>query len=70
MAYSKEMAVIDWLDELPIEELPDGECQVIVRESREGRMDVQEAIALLEYDYADEIEEYVRQNVEIQRLLE
>ena len=64
------MAVIDWLDELPIEELPDGECQVIVREFREGRMDVQEAIALLEYDYADEIEEYVRQNVEIQRLLE
>jgi hypothetical protein len=68
--YSKDMAVVDWLEELPIEELPDGECQMIVREFREGMMEVQEAIALLEHDYGDELDEYVQQNLEIQRLLQ
>ena len=63
------MAVVDWLEELPLEELPDGECQMLIKEFREGRMDVTEAIALLEHDYSDELDNYVQQNLELQRLL-
>jgi hypothetical protein len=64
------MAVVDWLEEIPIEELPEGECQFIIRDFREGRMEVQEAIALLEHDFQEELKNYIAFNFEIKKMIQ
>lgn len=67
-AEDRDMAVVDWLEELPLEELPEN-CQPFVMEFREGMIDVQEAISILEHECCDELDSYVQQNLEIERLL-
>lgn len=56
------MAVVDWLEELPLEEIVNEDCRMVISEFREGFMEVTEAIAILEHDFAQEIKDWVKTN--------
>lgn len=62
-------AVVDWLEEIPLDELPTDYSRMIVNDFREGHMPVTEAIGLLNEDCSDDLKEYVRQNRELQSLI-
>jgi hypothetical protein len=63
-------AVVDWLEEIPLDELPTDYARMIVNDFREGHMEVTEAIALLNEDCDDLLRDYVKQNMEFESLLE
>ena len=56
------MAVVDWLEELPLEEIVNEDCRMVISEFREGLMEVTEAIALLENDFSQDIKDWVDTN--------
>ena len=62
-------AVVDWLEEIPLDELPTDYSRMIVNDFREGHMPVTEAIELLNEDCVEHLREYVKQNRELQTLL-
>jgi hypothetical protein len=65
-----DCAVVDWLEEIPLDELPTDYVRMIVNDFREGHMSVTEAIALLNEDCDDILSEYVKQNMEFAKLIE
>ena len=56
-----EIAIIDLLEEIPLEEMDDS-LAFVVNEFRSGFMEVTEATALLEEDFYDMIKEWVENN--------
>jgi hypothetical protein len=64
-----DSTVVDWLEELPLDELPTDYVRMIVNDFREGHMSVTEAIAILNEDCQDDLAEQVKQNIELERLL-
>lgn len=56
-----EIAIIDLLEEIPLEEMDDS-LAFVVNEFRTGSMEVTEATALLEEDFYDMIKEWVENN--------
>ena len=62
-------AVVDWLEEIPLDELPTDYVKMIVNDFREGHMSVTEAIALLNEDCEDCLKDYVKQNMDFENLL-
>ena len=62
-------AVVDWLEEIPLDELPTEYARMIVNDFREGHMPVTEAIALLNQDCEDDLIQYVLQNQDLESLL-
>jgi hypothetical protein len=61
--------VVDWLEELPLDELPTDYSRMIVNDFREGHMSVTEAISLLNEDCYDDMADQIKQNQELQSLL-
>jgi hypothetical protein len=70
MTNTIEGAVVDWLEEIPVEELESETSQRIVEDFRAGLIDVTEAIACLQEDCADELLDYVNNNKTLMNLLE
>jgi hypothetical protein len=62
--------IVDWLEELPLDELPTDYARMIVNQFREGHMEVTEAISLLQEDCSDDLSDCVKQNLELNKLLE
>jgi hypothetical protein len=56
------MAVVDWLEELPLEEITNEDCRFLISEFREGFIEVTEAIAILEHDFSQDIEQWIETN--------
>lgn len=61
--------VVDWLEELPLDELPTDYARMIVNDFREGHMPVSEAIALLNEDCYDVMAEQAKMNLELAELI-
>lgn len=56
------MAVVDWLEELPLEEIVNEDCRFLISEFREGFIEVTEAIAILEQDFSQDINDWIETN--------
>ena len=63
-------AVVDWLEEIPLEELASETSQRIVGDFRANLIDVTDAIAYLQEECADELLEYINKNKELMNFLE
>lgn len=61
--------VVDWLEEIPLDELPSDYARMIVNDFREGHMPVTEAIAILNEDFKEDMADQIKQNRELQSLL-
>lgn len=70
MTKTIEGAVVDWLEEIPLEELASETSQRIVGDFRADLIDVTEAIACLQEDCADELLDYVNNNKTLMNLLD
>ena len=70
MTNTIEGAIVDWLEEIPLEELASETSQKIVEDFRAGLIDVTEAINYLQEECADELLDYVNYNKELMNLLE
>lgn len=70
MTKTIEGAVVDWLEEIPLEELESETSQRIVGDFRANLIDVTEAIAYLQEECADELLDYVNRNKELINFLE
>lgn len=64
------MAVVDWLEELPLDEIDNEDCKLLISEFRQGSIDVTEAIALLEEDFSQDIKQWVDSNNKFSKLFE
>ena len=70
MTKTIEGAVVDWLEEIPVEELANETSQRIVEDFRTNLIEVTEAIAYLQEECADELLDYVNRNKELINLLD
>ena len=70
MTTTIEGAIVDWLEEIPVEELSSETSQRIVEDFRANLIEVTEAIAYLQEECADELLEYVNNNKKLMNLLE
>ena len=70
MTKTIEGAVVDWLEEIPLEELESETSQRIVGDFRANLIDVTDAIAYLQEECADELLDYVNRNKELINLLD
>ena len=70
MTKTTEGAIVDWLEEIPVEELASETSQRIVEDFRANLIEVTEAIAYLQEECADELLEYVNNNKKLMNLLE
>ena len=70
MTKTIEGAVVDWLEEIPVEELESETSQRIVGDFRANLIDVADAIAYLQEECADELLDYVNRNKELMNFLE
>jgi hypothetical protein len=70
MTTTIEGAIVDWLEEIPLEELASETSQRIVEDFRANLIDVTEAIAYLQEECADELLEYVNNNKKLMNLLD
>ena len=70
MTKTIEGAVVDWLEEIPLEELGSETSQRIVGDFRANLIDVTDAIAYLQEECADELLEYINKNKELMNFLE
>jgi len=70
MTKTIEGAIVDWLEEIPVEELESETSQRIVGDFRADFIDVTEAIACLREDCADELLDYVNNNKTLMNLLD
>lgn len=61
--------VIDWLEEIPLDELPTEYARMIVNDFRNGHMPVTEAIAILNEDCKDDMADQIEQNLQLHQLL-
>ena len=62
MTQTIEGAIVDWLEEIPVEELSSQTAQEIVESFRADLMDVTEAIDRLQEACSEDLEEYVKGN--------
>jgi hypothetical protein len=70
MTKTTEGAIVDWLEEIPVEELASETSQRIVEDFRANLIEVTEAIAYLQEECADELLEYVNNNKKLMNLLD
>ena len=70
MTKTIEGAVVDWLEEIPLEELASETSQRIVEDFRANLIDVTDAIAYLQEECADELLDYVNKNKELINFLD
>jgi hypothetical protein len=70
MTKTIEGAIVDWLEEIPLEELASETSQRIVGDFRANLIEVTEAIAYLQEECADELLEYVNNNKKLMNLLD
>ena len=70
MTTTIEGAIVDWLEEIPLEELASETSQRIVEDFRANLIDVTEAIAYLQEECADELLDYVNKNKALNNFLE
>jgi len=61
--------LVDWLEEIPLDELPTEYARMIVNDFRNGHMPVTEAIAILNEDCKDDMADQIEQNLQLQQLL-
>jgi len=61
--------LVDWLEEIPLDELPTEYARMIVNDFRNGHMPVTEAIAILNEDCKDDMAGQIQQNLQLQQLL-
>jgi hypothetical protein len=62
--------IVDWLEELPLDELPTEYAKMIVKEFREGDLDVTEAIANLRENCNEDMKDQILQNKQLKELLD
>lgn len=62
-------AIVDWLEEIPLEELASETAQKIVEDFRNETMDVSQAIAYLQEDCASELQSYLDENKALAEIL-
>ena len=70
MTKTIEGAIVDWLEEIPLEELASETSQRIVGDFRANLIEVTEAIAYLQEECADELLDYVNRNKALSNLLD
>ena len=70
MTKTTEGAIVDWLEEIPVEELASETSQRIVEDFRANLIEVTEAIAYLQEECADELLDYVNKNKALNNFLE
>ena len=70
MTKTIEGAIVNWLEEIPVEELASETSQRIVEDFRANLIEVTEAIAYLQEECADELLEYVNNNKKLMNLLD
>ena len=70
MTKTTEGAIVDWLEEIPLEELASETSQRIVEDFRANLIEVTEAIAYLQEECADELLDYVNNNKKLMNLLD
>lgn len=70
MTTTTEGAIVDWLEEIPVEELASETSQRIVGDFRANLIDVTEAIAYLQEECADELLDYVNKNKALNNFLD
>jgi hypothetical protein len=70
MTKTTEGAIVDWLEEIPLEELASETSQRIVGDFRANLIEVTEAIAYLQEECADELLDYVNNNKKLMNLLD
>jgi hypothetical protein len=61
-------AIVDWLEEIPLDEFDNEYVRMIVKDFRNGQTSVTEAINLLKEDCKEQLEDYINQNIELQEL--
>ena len=61
--------LVDWLEEIPLDQLPTEYARMIVNDFRNGHMPVTEAIAILNEDCKDDMADQIEQNLQLQQLL-
>ena len=70
MTKTTEGAIVDWLEEIPLEELASETSQRIVEDFRANLIEVTEAIAYLQEECADELLDYVNKNKALNNFLD
>jgi hypothetical protein len=70
MTKTTEGAIVDWLEEIPVEELASETSQRIVGDFRANLIEVTEAIAYLQEECADELLDYINQNKALNNFLD
>ncbi len=68
MTKSIDGAIVDWLEEIPIEELTNENAQMIVEQFRMGTFPVHEAIQFLEEECSGLMQEWIDQNKQYAKL--
>jgi uncharacterized protein YbgA (DUF1722 family) len=63
-------AIVDWLEEIPIDELSDENAQEIVKQYRIGSLPINEAIVLLEEDCYQSMSDWVDMNEKYKNMFE
>jgi len=62
MTQTIDGAIVDWLEEIPVEELACETAQMIVEDFRTDMIDVSQAIEYLKEDCATELQKYIEGN--------
>lgn len=62
MTKTVDAAIVDWLEEIPVDELVDENARTIVEQFRLGSLPVNEAIALLEEDCYQSMTDWIEVN--------
>ena len=62
MTKSIDGAIVDWLEEIPIEELNSETAKIIIEQFRNGSLPVTEATCLLEHDCNYDMAEWINEN--------
>jgi hypothetical protein len=70
MTKSIDGAIVDWLEEIPVDELVDEKAKMIVEQFRLGSLPVNEAIALLEQDCTKSMEDWIGLNLKYKNIFQ
>jgi len=61
-------AIVDWLEEIPVDELNDDVAKMIVEQFRNGSLPVTEAMNLLEEDCGISMQDWLDQNLKYSKM--
>ena len=68
MTKTLDGAIVDWLEEIPVDELCDDVARMIVEQFRNGSLPVNEAMSLLEEDCGIAMQDWLDQNLKYSKM--